>query len=424
MIPSYSGVATRLLRQEERLILSEEEMMPLVIEAKESADPAFLQQFLSTHSADILADIANYGAVLLRGFAINNEHDFEKTILSVQGLRGISDAFMSEEGRVHVDDLKFVLHTNAVYKTGGTLYLGGFHSENYYTPDVPAYISFCCFKPSRRGGETGIINMRKVYEDLPADLKEKLNKNNFFVTKWLLSEVAKRYQTSEDKIEALCKQSNLPVVGKHPYKFILMYKPSIFRHPINQTDALQINLFEIETLNRELRQCFMDDYSGPEWFWHRFVWRLPKSIFHTLELIYISFASFFHSPKQACSLFIDKLKLKKALRKASFSHEEIKVGHCFSDDEVKTLARLMRKSYSSCLWEKGDILLIDNKQVVHAGMPGTGPRLIRAMITNPIEMNYSYTQSGTIECKDKVNETIGFYAANRDKANSSSSIST
>ena len=407
----YLGVVTRMLEHEERLISSEEQVMPLVIEAGEAKNPEFLQHFLKTHSSQILEDIARYGAVLLRGFTIPTAKDFEDTILSIKGMRGISDAFMSEEGRIQADGLKYVLHTNAVYKTGGTVYLGGFHSENYYNPDVPSYISFCCFKPSLRGGETGLINMSKVYQELPQSLQEKLQKNPFFVAKWRLSEVAKRYQISEEKITELCKQFDLPLVGKYPDQFILMYKPSVFKHPINHSDSLQINLFELPDLNDELRKCFMDDYQGASWFWHRLVWRLPRFVVRPLELIYISCASFLFSPKQAVSIFFNKLSQRRIVRKNPLDHKENKVAECFTPSDVKTLAQLMRRFYCSCLWQKGDILLIDNKQVMHAGMPGTGPRLIRAMITNPIEMSYSGSAPGSIDCTEREGETLGFYAS-------------
>ena len=113
----YSEVIVRLLRADERFIESNEQDMPLVLEAKGDETVPFLQQFLAKNSKKILEDTAKYGALLLRGFAIASDEDFEKTILSIQGVRGISDAFMSEEGRIHPDKLKFVLHTNAVYKT-------------------------------------------------------------------------------------------------------------------------------------------------------------------------------------------------------------------------------------------------------------------------------------------------------------------
>lgn len=181
MDDKYPEVLTRFLGNEERLVLSQEQEMPLVIEAKKRKDASFLQAFLAQHTAPILEDLAQYGAILLRGFDIESEDVFEQTVLSIKNFRGISEVFMSEEGRVLVDDSNYVFHTNAVYKTGGTLYLGGFHSENYYSTDVPTYISFCCLKPSTRGGETGLINTEKVYQSLNEDLKAKLGKNLFCI---------------------------------------------------------------------------------------------------------------------------------------------------------------------------------------------------------------------------------------------------
>jgi len=350
--------------------------------------------------------------VLLRGFDINSDFAFEQTLLSIQGFRGISEAFMSEEGRIHVDDLKFVLHTNAVYKTGGTLYLGGFHSENYYNPDVPSYIGFCCLKPSIVGGETGLINMEKVYQFLDFYLKRKVETNNFFVTKWLVSEITKRYSISEEKIEKICQYFDLPIIGKDNEKFILMYKPSVFVHPNTKKRALQINLFELPSLNSALRECFLNDYQGKTWFWHRLLWKLPLFIFKILEFFYIIFASFFYSPKEAFKMLLSKLHVYKALKKKNLPpYNQIKVASCFTDKDIKELAKLMRAYYCSCLWKKGDILLVDNRQVIHAGMPGSGPRLVRAMIGNPINMRYSFLEPGYVDCKERVTETIGFYMA-------------
>lgn len=404
----YTGVTTRFLRKDERLVLSEETDMPMVIEANGSTNKEFLQTFLSTNSVKLAEDVSRYGAVLFRGFDINSDEDFEKSILSFKEFRGINEAFMSEEGRDHVGKLKYVLHTNSVYKTGGTLYLGGFHSENYYGPDVPNYISFCCLKPSEVGGETGLINMEKIYRFLNDALKEKLEKNSFFVAKWLVSEVVERYHISVSDIEIICKHFDLPIVGEGDDQFILMYKPSVCIHPKTQKKSLQINLFEIANLNEEMRKQFMNDYQGKTWFWHRFVWKLPTSVLKVLEYVYIMFASFFHSPKQALNIL--RLKLE-VLRKKNHlpTFNQTRVGECFSASDVKDLAKLIRSYYSSCLWKKGDILLIDNKQVMHAGMPGAGPRLVRAIIGNPLNMKYSYPETGFIDGSERTTETIGYY---------------
>lgn len=411
MLNQYPDVTTRFLRDDERLILSAEKEMPLVIEANQATDLNFLKNFIATHSDKLIQDMAKYGAILLRGFNVSSDEDFEKTILSIQGIKGISEAFMSEQGRIPVNHLKYVLHTNAVYKTGGTLYLGGFHSENYYTPDVPSYIFFCCHKPSQVGGETGLINMEKVYNELDDDLKEKLENKSFFVCKWLLSEVATRYQTSNEEIEKICHQFALPVVGSGNNKFILMYKPSVFEHPITMKKALGINLFALPTLNDKMRKHFINDYQGKTWFWHRIVWRLPTFVVKILESIYIMCASLFYSPKESFKILKSKWNTYKKSKNKNqeITFNNITVNDCFTDKNVEDLARLLRQYYCSCLWKSGDILLVDNKKIAHAGMPGAGPRLIRAMISNPINMKYNVTETGNLHCRERTTETIGYH---------------
>lgn len=403
----YKAVTTRFLRQDERLILSDEIDMPLVIEAGDLTSLDFLHTFLNEHSSRILEDISKFGAVLLRGFAISSDAAFEKTVLSINGLKGISDAFMSEEGRIPVDNLKYILHTNAVYKTGGTLYLGGFHTENYYSTDVPAYICFYCSKPSELGGETGLINMEKIYQELSPQLQAKLEEKSFVASQWLVSEVAERYNLSPVIVEKICAEFDLPIVGQDQDKIISMHKPSVILHPETQKKSLQINLFELKTLNEKLRAHFMNDYQGKTWFWHRFVWKLPTTVFGMIERIAVAFLSFFHSPKDSLNILRLKVKRYKSLKKNKLIKSETKVESCFTQSDVDELAILIRRYYSSCLWQKGDVLLVDNRKVAHAGMPGSGPRLVRAMICNPIDMGYSSIQPGLINCVARKTETIG-----------------
>ncbi len=402
----YAKVTTRFLRDDERLVLSEEKEMPLVIEADSKRDTRFLQQFLAEHSTQLLDDLAYYGAVLLRGFDINSDLEFEQTVLSVPEFRGISEAFMAENGRIHVDDLKFVLHTNSVYKTGGTLYLGGFHTENYYSADVPGFIFFYCAQPSALGGETGIINTQKIYQTLDKELQNKIERHSFFVTKWLFNEVAERYNLDHGTLEQIAKQFNLPIVGSGKDRFICLYKPSVFIHPLTQEKALQINLFELPTLNNYLRTCFKSDYKGKDWFWHRFFWSLPAPLFNTIEFLAVAIIAFFHSPKNAYKIVRNKISSYFARKKTHLSEPD-KVGTCFNENDIKKLAHAMRTHYCSCLWQKGDILLIDNKKVMHAGMPGKGERVIRAMISNPVAMNYTDKEHGAILAKERQTCSVG-----------------
>jgi hypothetical protein len=40
-------------------------------------------------------------------------------------------------------------------------------------------------------------------------------------------------------------------------------------------------------------------------------------------------------------------------------------------------------------------------------MPGKGPRIIRALICNPLEMKYTQEQSGVFQAKERERDSIG-----------------
>lgn len=241
-------------------------------------------------------------------------------------------------------------------------------------------------------------------------MKQKLEEKSFFVCKWPIAEIADRYKITPGAVDKICNHFKLPIVGEGENRFVLMYKPSVLEHPTTHEKALQINIFELPTLNYELRKCFLKDYKGKVWFWHRFFWKLPTPIFNSVEKLAIIFISFFKSPKNAYKTLHNKLSHFKTSRKVKhFPLNTGKVGSCFNDEEVKELAQLMRQFYSSCLWKKGDVLLIDNRKVMHAGMPGFGHRLIRAMICNPLDMGYSELEPGMIIAKERTTDTIGAY---------------
>jgi hypothetical protein len=188
-----------------------------------------------------------------------------------------------------------------------------------------------------------------------------------------------------------------------------MYKPSVFLHPVTQKKALQINTFSLPALDRVLRNCFMEDYQGDTWFWHRFVWKLPPSIFKAIENVVVFFASLFQAPKELFQIAVSKWKTDRAFEK--LDQKFMTVNSCFSEADINQLAYLMRNFYCSILWKKGDILLVDNRKVVHAGMPGSGPRLVRALISNPLKMKYSQAQPGCYFCQDRMTQSIGHYMA-------------
>ena len=372
MSRSYSGVTTRLLGQEERLIHTEEPT-PLVIERRGSSGSLeFLREFLSSNSSQIVMDIATHGAVLLRGFDLRCPQDFESATFAISYLHGINECLMSEPGREPIQDTRFVLHTNNLYRTGGSLYLGGFHSENYYSPDVPSYIAFFCEQASRIGGETGLVNTAKLFSDLPDALKTQLKQRAYWVAAWPIAKMASRYRVNPQQMEQFCLDSGLPVVDRDGRKYASMHKPCVIEHPLTKEHALAFN-YSVELikygLDRAIQRAFLPDYSSKEWLLHRLSWRFPLiSLLDKLDVI-----------------LRDPGTVWRTLTRKPF---DTCVGEIFGKEATDRLATSIRNRYSSFKWRAGDVLIVDNLKMAHSGMPGAGARTLRILICNPIRMRF------------------------------------
>ena len=251
---------------------------PLVIAPRQSSSPEFLRNFLSSHSTQLCEDIARHGALLLRGFNVDFVAEFERQVLSIGSMRGMCDIMLQEPGRTRVGGAEYVLHTNTLQKTGGTFGSIGFHNENYYSPDVPRYISFFCIKPSWLGGETGLVNTAKLFEDLPIVLQQKLEAQSYVANLMPIATLAVREGLSEEDLERFCVSAGLSVISWGGIRRMVLFKPCVVRHPVTGERSLMINLqgeLNSKGLHHLLMDAFLPDYYGWRWLIHRLCWKYP-----------------------------------------------------------------------------------------------------------------------------------------------------
>lgn len=395
MLREYKNVITRILSKEERTFSSSQDSLPLVIEATHDKSSGFLFDFLRANHLEIKDDVETYGAILLRGFDLRTDEDFERAILEIKGFEPIKDYFMKEEGRDQVSGTSLVLHTNTIVNTGGGAQIPRFHTENYFTPDVPHYICFFCRTPSKMGGETGITNLAKTYEELNPALQAKLEESTFFVCRWPISEVLEAYDIPKEKVEEVCdvcQQFGLTIVGSGEDRFVILNKPTVLVDPSTKMKSLQAQFDLIPGIFGQITKRFLRDFPGKQWFFLRVLWRLPISPF-IVPLM---------------KLFFHDRKIIYKMRKRYSDAGKIMLKHIFSKRDVAELASGMRKNFSGFKWKSGDILLIDNSKIAHTGMPGDrSPRVIRAMICNPLKMEYSFPGSGAQVLKDSMSPSLG-----------------
>jgi alpha-ketoglutarate-dependent taurine dioxygenase len=392
MMERYVGVTTRYLRAEERCFSYSEQQTPLVIEPLNSPSMGFLGSFLHSHSTKVLEDIAIHGAVLFRGFDFTSIAEFERQVLSIDGIQAMSEMFMSEPGRRLVDGTKFVYHTNTLFKTGGTLAFGGFHTENYYIPDVPRFISFFCLKPSRIGGETGLVNTAKLFNDLDSELRRKLEGKAYHVHRIPFSSIASRYKVEKKQIEQFCSSVKLKITSYNDEHFVDIFKPSVIVHPITKESALTIHFseeFNKRRFDQKVLQYFLGDYDDMWWLLHRINWKYP-ALLRYAKSIYAYFRHPMRLLQQARDCFFkSELGAPVALSPRSERLED----H-LTDQEIDTLAIAIRNRFSSFYWRRGDVIIIDNLKIAHAGMPGYGSRELRVLLCNRVPLPCSSDAPG------------------------------
>jgi len=395
MLPIYSGVITRLLEYEERSIGSVDQPTPLVIAARNQRNASFLREFIADNAIALMGDAARHGAVLFRGFNLASDADFEHALLGSNALRGMNDMQLSEAGRTIVPGSNYVLHTNTIYSTGGALDFGGFHSENYYLPDVPRHIAFYCRQPPWLGGETGLVDMTKVFGDLPDALRARLETAACFVTSGKLADMSARYGVPADEVERLFLQAGLPVVPSNGGKVVAMYKPTVIEHPVTHERALVTNLSgELRRRGFDvlLRAAFLTDYQGPRWALHRFSWRHPTSLVHAERAGMLVRAPRFVLRKLRAD--VAGMLGRTRVETPAPLQVRARLGDVFKPADLTSLAASVRNHCSAFAWHRGDLLLVDNMKMAHGGMPGFGPRVLRALICNPMAMPYQADSPG------------------------------
>lgn len=386
----------RTLLTNERNLPTNSVGLPFVIEPEnlQEAGAGLLNKYLRENSTLITDAVDRVGAVLLRGFNIESDLDFEKAISSIHGMVPIDDYFMVERGRSIVPDTNYVYYTNKTFKTGGTLRFGGFHTENYYCADVPRYICFYCSKPPSLGGETGLLDMTKVYEDINIKLKNDLESKTFSAGLKLVSDVTKRYQLPADKVIEVCKNIGLeliPIEGSDD-QWIGFYKSSVIDHPYSKKPTLIANL-ACSGIENGLVDYFKKDYKGWRWLLHHLAWRYPSLM--TLGDI---FTTDFQLIKEEIQSRISRLSSskKKKAKVSGFKPPVLgdRIESAFSKDNTPELLIAMKNHFNSFRWKTSDILIVDNFRMAHAGMPGLGSRTIRVMLCNPVPMQLGKSSPG------------------------------
>src|SRR5262249_55050526 len=75
-------------------------------------------------------------------------------------------------------------------------------------------------------------------------------------------------------------------------------------------------------------------------------------------------------------------------------------------EDIRALASAVWRQCLVFPWRRDDVLILDNLQVLHAGMPGFGARELRVMICNPIPLSFQPSSGLADVLTDDSYETV------------------
>ncbi|MFS0516454.1 condensation domain-containing protein [Nostoc sp. UIC 10607] len=300
--------------------LHSESTLPLVIQP-DVADIE-LADWATSHRDFIETQLLKHGAILFRNFNINSVSEFE----NVAG--AICPNLFGEYGDLPREGLGGKVYGSTPYPNDKAIL---FHNESSHLQQWPMKIWFFCVQPAQLGGETPIVDCRKIYQLLNPKLRERFaDKKLMYVrnfTEGLDVSWQEFFRTTEKAlVEDYCRQAGMDFEWSDNSLRTRSYRQAIAKHP--RTDELvffnQLQLHHISYLDSEIQNSLLSLFGEQ---------RLPRHVYYG-------------------------------------------DGSPIEQSVIQEISEIYQQSQVSFTWQKGDIIMLDNMLAAHGRNSFVGSRKI------------------------------------------------
>ena len=264
------------------------------------------------------------GAVLFRGFGLDDVDEFQRFMLSASG--ELLPYTYRSSPRTQV---KGNVYTSTEYPADQVI---PFHTEMSYTSTWPMRIGFLSLIVAATGGETPIADSRRVYERIPAEIRDRFERLGVMYvrnyTPWMDLPWQNVFQAeTREEVDAFCRETEIEAEWiDDDHLRTRQVCQGVAVHPATGEKVWmnQAHLFHVTGQDPEVVEVLLEEF-GEE--------NLPRNTYYGDG-----------SPIDS-SVF-------EAIRQAY-------------DAEALVFP-----------WEKGDVLLLDNMLMAHGRSPFTGSRRV------------------------------------------------
>ncbi len=281
-----------------------------------------LVAWAAAHRVPLESALLQHGGILFRGFPVSGAADLHALIAAVA-----SPPQAYREQSSPRTELSDHIYTSTEYPADQTI---AFHCENSYQHVWPLRIFFHCVRAADTGGETPLADVRRVYQRLPAAIREPFAARQVMYVRNFADGLGLPWQRvfqSADPatVDAFCREHDLRAEWRGADKLrTRAVRPAVRRHP--QTG---------------------------EWVWFNHaaffhVSTLPPEVGRTLRLLYPD------EELPATTFYGDGGPIPDAVI--------ADITQAYEAESVRIPRR------------RGDVLMLDNMLVAHGRRPNTGDR--------------------------------------------------
>ena len=315
--------------------ISPGENLPLVIQP--AASEVDLIDWARNNQDFIQRELLDHGAILFRGF----EHDWTTEFEQFAG--AICADLFNENGEHPRESVSGHVYTPVFYPSDQHLL---WHNENSFNLRWPMKIWFCCLVPAQQGGETPIVDSRKVFQALNPRLRQRFIEKQVMYVRNYGNGLGLGWETvfrtsDRAEVEELCRRTGMRYEWKPDNKLRTeSVRPAAGQHPA--TGAMvwfnQAQHWHISCLDAATRESIQSVLREEDW---------PRSCYYG-----------------------DGTPIEdSAMAEILGIYQELEVSHP---------------------WQRDDVLLLDNMLTAHARNAYTG---VRKLLVTMGEMS-SYENNG------------------------------
>jgi hypothetical protein len=192
------------MRPEVRDYYLDDEKLPWVTESM--SENVKLDQFLAENKEAVLEKLYDAGAILFRNFHFDSVDDFSRAV-KVLDEKPLNYEFRSTP-RAKVKDN---LLTSTEYPAKETIPM---HNEVSYSTRWPLKLWFYCETPAQKGGETPLVDSRKMFQALDKAIIYRFDRDKLFYARNYHSYIDLPWQdvfqtTDKSEVDAYCKKLNI-----------------------------------------------------------------------------------------------------------------------------------------------------------------------------------------------------------------------